>query len=60
MLTWALAFYIASIIAAVLGFGGVIEGETASAACRLAFFVFLVGFVVALIAGLFRPRRSPW
>lgn len=58
MLSWALTLFVVSIIAAVLGFGGVIEGATASAACRLSFFVFLIGFLVALVWGLSLPRQK--
>lgn len=57
MLSWALTLFIVSIITAILGFGGVIEEATASAACRLSFFVFLIGFLVALVRGLSMPRQ---
>lgn len=52
MLGWAITFLVIALIAGVLGFG-VIAGTAANIA-QLLFFVFVVLFVVALIAG-----RSP-
>ncbi len=49
MLSWALTFLVVAMIAAVLGFG-VIAG-TAATIAKVLFFVFLVLFVVSLIAG---------
>ena len=48
MLSWAITFFIIAIIAAVFGFGGIAAGATAIA--KILFFVFLVLFVVSLIA----------
>jgi uncharacterized membrane protein YtjA (UPF0391 family) len=48
MLGWALTFFIVALIAAALGFGG-IAGASAGIA-KLLFVIFLVLFVVALIA----------
>ncbi len=53
MLGWALTFLVIALIAGVLGFG-VVAGTSATIA-KILFFVFLVLFVVGLIAG----RRSP-
>lgn len=53
MLSWSLATFIMAIAAAVLGFG---MDNWASPFMRLAFFVFLLAFVVTLVAGLMVPR----
>ena len=50
MLRAALAFLIIALIAGVLGFGGLVAGVALKAA-EIFFFVFLVLFVVSLIAG---------
>lgn len=52
MLTWALLFFIIALIAALFGFGGIATGATTIA--QILFFVFLVLFIVALIAGYTR------
>lgn len=57
MLMLALALFVVDVFAAVLAFGGIITSETGLEAARCAFFLFLVGYVVALVAGLFPPRR---
>jgi len=49
MLRWAIAFAILSLIAGVLGFGGM-AGEFAFFA-RILLFVFLILFVVSLVFG---------
>ena len=56
MLQYALIFLVVALIAGVLGFGGVavISIELA----RVLFFIFLVLFVVSLIAGLLRGRPT--
>lgn len=54
MLSWALVFLVVALIAAVFGFGGIAAGAVQIA--RILFFIFLVLFVVSLIAGgLRRP-----
>ena len=53
MLSWALAFLIIAIVAAILGFGGI--AGTAAWIAKGCFIVFLVLFVVSLLAG--RPWR---
>lgn len=55
MLSWAIAFLVIALIAAVLGFGG-IAGAAAGIA-KILFFVFLAIFVISLLAGL--ARRGP-
>lgn len=54
MLSWALAFFVIAIIAAVFGFGGIASG--AAEIAKLLFFLFVVLFVVSLIVGLMRGR----
>lgn len=58
MLSWALAFFIVAIIAAVFGFSGIAVG--AAGIGKFLFFLFMVAFVVSLIVGLTtgRPRRN--
>ncbi len=56
MLRWALLFLIIGLIAAVLGFGGIAGASFAIA--KTLFFVFMVIFVVLLIAGLTVARRA--
>jgi uncharacterized membrane protein YtjA (UPF0391 family) len=52
LLYWALIFLIVALVAAALGFGGV--AGTAMAGAKLLFWVAIVLFVIALIAGLLR------
>jgi uncharacterized membrane protein YtjA (UPF0391 family) len=55
MLSWALVFLVVAIIAALFGFGGI---ATASAGiAKILFFVFVIGFLITLIAGLVAGRR---
>jgi uncharacterized membrane protein YtjA (UPF0391 family) len=54
MLSWALAFFVIAIIAAVFGFGGIASG--AAEIAKLLFFLFVVLFIVSLIVGLVRGR----
>jgi uncharacterized membrane protein YtjA (UPF0391 family) len=55
MLRYAVIFFIVAIVAALFGFGGIAAGATEIA--KILFFVFLVLFVVSLVAGLI--RRGP-
>jgi uncharacterized membrane protein YtjA (UPF0391 family) len=52
MLSWALAFFIVAIIAAVFGFTGIAAG--AAEIAKILFVVFVVLFLVSLVAGLLR------
>jgi uncharacterized membrane protein YtjA (UPF0391 family) len=52
MLRWALSFLILALVAAVFGFGFI--ANTAMGIAEILFFVFIVLFVVSLIAGLAR------
>lgn len=54
MLYWAAVFFVVAVIAAALGFGGIASAATGVA--QVLFFVFLVLFLVSLIAGSL-PRR---
>jgi uncharacterized membrane protein YtjA (UPF0391 family) len=54
MLSWALAFFVIAIIAAVFGFGGIASG--AAEIAKLLFFLFVVLFLVSLVVGLVRGR----
>jgi len=56
MLFWALAFFIIAIIAAAFGFGGIASG--AASIAQILFFVFVVLFVLSLIAHAFRRKSS--
>lgn len=55
MLYWAAVFFIIALIAAVFGFGGIAVG--AAAVAKVLFFVFLVLFIISLLAG--GLRRGP-
>ncbi len=55
MLYWAAVFFIIALIAAVFGFGGIAVG--AASIAKILFFVFLVLFIVSLLAG--GLRRGP-
>ena len=55
MLNWALVFLVVALIAGVLGFTSI--AGTSIAIAKILFLVFLVLFVVSLIASAFRGRR---
>jgi uncharacterized membrane protein YtjA (UPF0391 family) len=55
MLHYAVVFFVIAIIAALFGFGGIAAGATEIA--KILFFVFLVLFVVSLVAGML--KRGP-
>lgn len=48
MLSWALTFFLIALVAAVLGFGGI--AIAAAGIARICFFIFLVLFIVSLVA----------
>lgn len=52
MLRWTIIFLVIAIIAAIFGFGNIAAGATQIA--KILFFIFLVLFVLSLIAGGFR------
>lgn len=55
MLSWALAFLVLALIAALFGFTGI--AGTAMGAAKVLFFVFLVLFLIAAVFG--GARRTP-
>jgi uncharacterized membrane protein YtjA (UPF0391 family) len=55
MLNWALVFLVIALIAAAFGFGGIAAAATSIA--QTLFFIFLVLFLVSLVAGLVRRGR---
>lgn len=57
MLGWALTFLVISLIAALLGFGGI--AVAAAGIAKILFVVFLVLFVITTIAYLIQGRRPP-
>jgi uncharacterized membrane protein YtjA (UPF0391 family) len=54
MLSWAIAFFVAAIVAAILGFGGI--ASTFAGVAQILFVVFLVLTVIALLANALRGR----
>jgi uncharacterized membrane protein YtjA (UPF0391 family) len=52
MLNWALMFFIIALIAAVFGFGGI--ALAAAGVAKILFYLFLILFVISLLAGLSR------
>jgi uncharacterized membrane protein YtjA (UPF0391 family) len=57
MLGWALAFLVIAIIAAILGFGGIAGASMGIA--KILFFVFVVLFLLSMVAYLVTGRRPP-
>jgi uncharacterized membrane protein YtjA (UPF0391 family) len=57
MLSWALAFFIIAVIAAVFGFGGIAAG--AAGIAKFLFLLFLAAFVITLIVGVSAGRKTP-
>jgi uncharacterized membrane protein YtjA (UPF0391 family) len=55
MLSWALAFFIIAVIAAVFGFGGIAAG--AAGIAKFLFLLFLAAFVISLIVGISAGRK---
>ncbi len=52
MLNWALIFFIVALVAALFGFTGI--SIAAAGVAKILFFLFLVLFLVSLVAGLAR------
>ena len=57
MIGWAIAFFILAVIAAILGFGEMAAGFAMIA--KILFFLFLLLFVLALVARALRGRKPP-
>lgn len=56
MLGWAIAFLVIALVAAALGFGGIAGAATGIA--KILFFVFIVLFLLGLIANFVRKPKS--
>jgi uncharacterized membrane protein YtjA (UPF0391 family) len=56
MLSWALAFFIVALVAAVFGFTGIAAG--AAAIGKVLFVGFLILAVLSLLVGLVRGRST--
>jgi uncharacterized membrane protein YtjA (UPF0391 family) len=52
MLNWALTFFLIALLAAVFGFGGI--AIAAAGIAKICFFIFLILFVVSLLAHTMR------
>jgi uncharacterized membrane protein YtjA (UPF0391 family) len=52
MLNWALTFFIIALIAAIFGFTGI--AVAAAGMAKIIFYLFLILFLVSLVAGLTR------
>ncbi len=57
MLYWSAVFFSIALIAGALGFGGL--SAAAGGIAQILFYIFLVMFLVALIAGLVGRSRPP-
>lgn len=57
MLSWALTFLIIALIAALLGFTGV--AGVSMGIAKLLFWVFIVLFLVSVVASLIRGKSPP-
>lgn len=57
MLGWALGFFVAAVLAAVFGFGGL--ASAFSGVAVLLFWIFVALFVLSLIAGAFSRTHGP-
>ena len=57
MLQWALTFLIIALVAGLLGFTGIYVA--AAGIAKVLFFLFLVLFLVSLVAGGLRGRPMP-
>jgi uncharacterized membrane protein YtjA (UPF0391 family) len=56
MLRWAFSFFVLALIAALFGYGGLVNSSAPIA--RTLFFVFFAVFLVTFVAGLAVGRRS--
>lgn len=52
MLYWTVVFFVIAIVAGIFGFGNISDGATSIA--KILFFVFVVLFVLSLVAKLIR------
>ena len=56
MLRWAIIFFVVAIVAAIFGFGGVYVA--AAGIAKILFFLFIVLFLVSLLAGMTGRGRT--
>ena len=56
MLRWSFAFLVIAIIAAILGFTNIAAG--AADIARVLFFIFIVVWIIMLVAGLFAVKKK--
>ena len=56
MLYWAILFFVVAVVAALFGFGGIAEASAGIA--QFLFILFLILFMISLVVGLMRGRRS--
>ena len=56
MLYWSAVFFVIAVVAAFFGFGNL--SESAGDIAKILFFVFVVLFVLSLVAGMFRRGRG--
>ena len=52
MLRWTITFLIVALVAGVFGFGNIAGAATGIA--KILFFIFIVVFLLSLVAGIFR------
>lgn len=57
MLRWATALFVITVVAALLGFGGITSG--AAEVTRILIFVFAPAFIVTVIIGVQRKYQRP-
>lgn len=60
MLTWAIGFFIAAVVAALLGFGGIATAFASVA--QILFYIFAIIFLAVLVAhflGSGKPTQPP-
>jgi len=55
LLKWAIIAGVLAVVAAVLGFGGIAEGFADIA--KVLFFIFLVGVIILIAAGMFVAKK---
>jgi len=55
MLYWSAVFFVIALVAALFGFGNL--SESAGDIAKVLFFIFVVLFVISLVAGMFRRGR---
>lgn len=58
MLYYAVVFLILALLAGLFGFG--LVASTFAGIAKILFFVFLVVFIISLVAGVFGGRRPPF